>query len=53
MRSHEQVDAGDRISIKLASGRLTAQVDDSSPDPQSRDLGDGPRQNTDDSTSKE
>ncbi|MGO1897476.1 MAG: exodeoxyribonuclease VII large subunit [Brevibacterium yomogidense] len=53
VRSHEQVDAGDRISIKLASGRLTAQVDDSSPDPQSRDLGDGPRQNTDDSTSKE
>ncbi|SLM93056.1 exodeoxyribonuclease VII large subunit [Brevibacterium yomogidense] len=53
VRSHEQVDAGDRISIKLASGRLTAQVDDSSPDPQSRDLGDGPRQHTDDSTSKE
>lgn len=53
VRSHEQVDAGDRISIKLAAGRLTAHVDDSSPDPQSRDLGDGARQNTDDSTSKE
>lgn len=53
VRSHEQVDAGDRISIKLASGRLTAQVDESSPDPQARDLGAAPPPTTDDSTSKE
>lgn len=33
VRSHDQASPGDRVSITLASGRLTAQVEESHPDP--------------------